>query len=155
VQEKKRNPLPPFITSTLQQEAFRRHRYSAQRTMVIAQQLYEGIDLGSEGATGLITYMRTDSTRVSPDALAEVREFVRSRYGDAYLPAEARVYRSRETSQDAHEAVRPTSVARTPAEMKRHLDPDQAKLYELIWQRFVASQMNPALVVTTTADITA
>jgi DNA topoisomerase-1 len=155
VQEKKRNPLPPFITSTLQQEAFRRHRYSAQRTMVIAQQLYEGIDLGSEGATGLITYMRTDSTRVSPDALTEVREFVRSQYGDAYLPAEARVYRSRETSQDAHEAVRPTSVARTPAVMKRHLDPDQAKLYELIWQRFVASQMNPALVVTTTADITA
>ncbi len=155
VQEKKRNPLPPFITSTLQQEAFRRHRYSAQRTMVIAQQLYEGIDLGTEGATGLITYMRTDSTRVSPDALAEVRDFIRSQYGDAYLPPEARVYRSRETSQDAHEAVRPTSVARTPTEMKRHLDPDQAKLYELIWQRFVASQMNPALVVTTTADITA
>jgi DNA topoisomerase-1 len=155
VQEKKRNALPPFITSTLQQEAFRRHRYSAQRTMVIAQQLYEGIDLGTEGATGLITYMRTDSTRVAPDALAEVREFIKDKYGDEYLPAEARVYRSRETSQDAHEAVRPTSVARTPAEMKRHLDPDQAKLYELIWQRFVASQMNPALVVTTTADITA
>jgi DNA topoisomerase-1 len=155
VQEKKRNPLPPFITSTLQQEAFRRHRYSAQRTMVIAQQLYEGIDLGTEGATGLITYMRTDSTRVSPDALAEVREFVRTQYGESYLPPEARVYRSRETSQDAHEAVRPTSVARTPAQMKRHLDPDQAKLYELIWQRFVASQMNPALVLTTTADITA
>ncbi|HYJ32514.1 MAG TPA: type I DNA topoisomerase [Candidatus Binatia bacterium] len=154
-QEKKRNPLPPFITSTLQQEAFRRHRYSAQRTMVIAQQLYEGIDLGAEGATGLITYMRTDSTRVSPDALTEVRGFIQAQYGDAYLPAEARAYRSRETSQDAHEAIRPTSVARTPASMKHHLDPDQAKLYELIWQRFVASQMNPALVLTTTADITA
>jgi DNA topoisomerase I len=154
-QEKKRNPLPPFITSTLQQDAFRRHRYSAQRTMVIAQQLYEGIDLGAEGSTGLITYMRTDSTRVSSDALTEVREFIQSQYGDGYLPPEARVYRSRETSQDAHEAVRPTSVARTPAQMKRHLDPDQAKLYELIWQRFVASQMNPALVLTTTADITA
>ena len=154
-QEKKRNPLPPFITSTLQQEAFRRHRYSAQRTMVIAQQLYEGIDLGAEGSTGLITYMRTDSTRVSPDALAEVRGFIQAQYGDAYLPAEARAYRSRETSQDAHEAIRPTSVARTPASMKHHLDPDQAKLYELIWQRFVASQMNPALVLTTTADITA
>ena len=154
-QEKKRNPLPPFITSTLQQEAFRRHRYSAQRTMVIAQQLYEGIDLGAEGATGLITYMRTDSTRVSPDALGEVRGFIQAQYGDAYLPAEARFYRSRETSQDAHEAVRPTSVARTPASMRPHLDADQAKLYELIWQRFVASQMNPALVLTTTADIAA
>ncbi|HEX7079217.1 MAG TPA: type I DNA topoisomerase [Candidatus Eisenbacteria bacterium] len=154
-QEKKRNPLPPFITSTLQQEAFRRHRYSAQRTMVIAQQLYEGIDLGAEGAVGLITYMRTDSTRVSPDALGEVRSFIQHQFGDAYLPPEARVYRSRETSQDAHEAVRPTSVARTPASMKRHLDADQFKLYELIWQRFVASQMNPALVLTTTADIEA
>jgi len=154
-QEKRRNPLPPFITSTLQQEAFRRHRYSAQRTMVIAQQLYEGIDLGTEGATGLITYMRTDSTRVSPDALTEVRDFIKSQYGAPYLPEETRVYRSRETSQDAHEAVRPTSVARTPAEMKRHLDADQAKLYELIWQRFVASQMNPALVLTTTAEIAA
>jgi DNA topoisomerase-1 len=155
VQEKRRNPLPPFITSTLQQEAFRRHRYSAQRTMVIAQQLYEGIDLGAEGSTGLITYMRTDSTRVSGDALAEVRGFVESQFGTAYLPPEARVYRSRETSQDAHEAVRPTSVARTPAAMKSYLDPDQAKLYELIWQRFVASQMSPALVLTTTADIQA
>jgi DNA topoisomerase-1 len=154
-QEKKRNPMPPFITSTLQQEAFRRHRYSAQRTMIIAQQLYEGIDLGAEGATGLITYMRTDSTRVSPDALGEVRSFVQQQYGPAYLPAEPRVYRSRETSQDAHEAVRPTSVARTPASLKRHLDADQLKVYELIWQRFVASQMNPALVLTTTADIAA
>ena len=154
-QEKKRNPLPPFITSTLQQEAFRRHRYSAQRTMVIAQQLYEGIDLGAEGATGLITYMRTDSTRVSSDAMAEVRNFIQHSYGDGYLPEAPRVYRSRETSQDAHEAVRPTAVSRTPASMKRHLDADQYKVYELIWQRFVASQMNPALVLTTTADIQA
>jgi len=155
MQEKKRNPLPPFITSTLQQEAFRRQRYSAQRTMVIAQQLYEGIDLGAEGATGLITYMRTDSTRVSPDAMAEVRNFIQHSYGDAYLPEAPRAYRSRETSQDAHEAIRPTAVSRTPASMKRHLDADQFKVYELIWQRFVASQMNPALVVTTTADIQA
>ena len=154
-QEKKRNPLPPFITSTLQQEAFRRHKYSGQKTMVIAQQLYEGIDVGTEGATGLITYMRTDSTRVSPDAITEVRDFIRSQFGDAYLPAETRQYRSRETSQDAHEAVRPTSVARTPASMRSYLDPDQHKIYELIWQRFVASQMNPALVLTTTAEITA
>ncbi len=154
-QEKKRNPVPPFITSTLQQEAFRRHKYSGQKTMVIAQQLYEGIDLGSEGATGLITYMRTDSTRVSPDAIVEVRDFIREQYGAPYLPEEARQYRSRETSQDAHEAVRPTSVTRTPASMKRHLDPDQHRIYELIWQRFVASQMNPALVLTTTAEITA
>ncbi len=154
-QEKKRNPLPPFITSTLQQEAFRRYKYSGQKTMVIAQQLYEGIDVGSEGSTGLITYMRTDSTRVAPDALAEVRSFIQSQFGDAYLPAEPRVYRSRETSQDAHESIRPTSVLRTPASMKSYLDTDQYRIYELIWQRFAGSQMNPALVLTTTAEITA
>ena len=154
-QEKKRNPVPPFITSTLQQEAFRRHRFSAQKTMVLAQQLYEGIDLGAEGATGLITYMRTDSTRVSPDAIAEVRNYIQHTYGAPYLPDEPRQYRSRETSQDAHESVRPTSVARTPASMRSHLEPDQFKLYELVWQRFVASQMNPALVLTTTAEIAA
>jgi DNA topoisomerase-1 len=153
-QEKKRNPVPPFITSTLQQESFRRHRYSGQKTMVIAQQLYEGVEVG-DGATGLITYMRTDSTRVSPDAIAEVRAFIQEQYGEPYLPAEVRLYRSRETSQDAHEAIRPTSVARTPASIKGYLDPDQYKIYELIWQRFVASQMNPALVLTTTAEITA
>ncbi|HSQ61459.1 MAG TPA: type I DNA topoisomerase [Acidobacteriota bacterium] len=154
-QEKRRNPLPPFITSTLQQDSFRRHRFSAQKTMVLAQQLYEGIDLGAEGATGLITYMRTDSTRVSPDALTELREYIEHTYGKPYLPEEVRHYRSRETSQDAHEAIRPTSVARTPASMRHHLEPDQYKLYELVWQRFVASQMNPALVLTTTADIAA
>jgi DNA topoisomerase-1 len=154
-QEKKRNPLPPFITSTLQQEAIRRLHFSAQKTMVVAQQLYEGIELGPEGATGLITYMRTDSTRIASDALAEVRAFIEATYGGPYLPAEPRYYRSRETSQDAHEAIRPTSVARTPASVKRHLQPEQARLYELIWQRFVASQMNPALVLTTTAEIVA
>jgi DNA topoisomerase-1 len=154
-QEKKRNPLPPFITSTLQQEAFQRLRFSAQKTMVVAQQLYEGVDIGAEGSTGLITYMRTDSTRTSPEALTEVREFIQASFGPNYLPAEARFFRSRETSQDAHEAIRPTSVVRTPASMKRHLEPDQHRLYELIWQRFVASQMNPALVLTTTADIAA
>jgi DNA topoisomerase I len=154
-QEKKRNPLPPFITSTLQQEAFRRFKYSGQKTMVIAQQLYEGIEVGSEGATGLITYMRTDSTRVAPDAIAEVRAFIQSQFGSNYLPAEPRQYRSRETSQDAHESIRPTSVERTPSSVKAYLDTDQYRLYELIWQRFVASQMNPALVLTTTAEITA
>ncbi len=154
-QEKKRNPLPPFITSTLQQEAIRRLRFSAQKTMVVAQQLYEGIELGPEGATGLITYMRTDSTRLASDALAEVRTFIQKSYGDPYLPAEPRFYRSRETSQDAHEAIRPTSVARTPASVRKFLEADQARLYELIWQRFVASQMNPALVLTTTAEIAA
>jgi len=154
-QEKKRNPLPPFITSTLQQESFQRLRFSAQKTMVVAQQLYEGVDIGAEGSTGLITYMRTDSTRTSPEALTEVREFIQASFGANYLPAEARFFRSRETSQDAHEAIRPTSVVRTPASMKRHLEPDQHRLYELIWQRFVASQMNPALVLTTTADIAA
>ena len=154
-QEKRRNPLPPFITSTMQQESFQRLRFSAQKTMVIAQQLYEGVDAGTEGPTGLITYMRTDSTRTAPDALAEVRDFIQTTFGPDYLPTEARHFRSRETSQDAHEAVRPTSVARTPASMKRHLESDQYRLYELIWQRFVASQMNPALVLTTTADIMA
>ncbi len=154
-QEKKRNPLPPFITSTLQQESFQRLGFSAKKTMVVAQQLYEGIDIGAEGSTGLITYMRTDSTRTSPEALAEVREYIGSTYGTNYLPVEARTFRSRETSQDAHEAIRPTSVARTPASMKHHLESDQYKVYELIWRRFVASQMNPALVLTTTVDITA
>ncbi|MBI4363940.1 MAG: type I DNA topoisomerase, partial [Candidatus Latescibacteria bacterium] len=154
-QEKKRNPLPPFITSTLQQEAFRRLRFSAQKTMVVAQQLYEGVEVGTEGATGLITYMRTDSTRTAPDALTEVRQYIGATFGREYLPDEPRHYRSRETSQDAHEAIRPTSVARTPAAVKRHLDSDQHRLYELIWQRFVGSQMNPALVLTTTAEISA
>ncbi len=154
-QEKKRNPLPPFITSTLQQESFQRLGFSAKKTMVVAQQLYEGVDIGAEGSTGLITYMRTDSTRTSPDALVEVRDYIRSTYGATYLPAEPRSFRSRETSQDAHEAIRPTSVVRTPSSMKSHLEPDQHRLYELIWQRFVASQMNPALVLTTTVDITA
>lgn len=154
-QEKKRNPGAPFITSTLQQDSFRRHRFSAQKTMVLAQQLYEGIDLGAEGSTGLITYMRTDSTRVSSDAIAEVRNYIQHTFGAPYLPEEARQYRSRETSQDAHEAVRPTAVSRTPASLRSHLEPDQFKLYELVWQRFVASQMNPALVLTTTAEITA
>ena len=154
-QEKKRNPGAPFITSTLQQDAFRRHRFSAQKTMVLAQQLYEGIDLGAEGSTGLITYMRTDSTRVSPDAIAEVRNYIQHTFGAPYLPEVARQYRSRETSQDAHEAVRPTAVSRTPTSLRSHLEPDQFKLYELVWQRFVSSQMNPALVLTTTAEITA
>jgi DNA topoisomerase-1 len=154
-QEKRRNPLPPFITSTLQQESFQRLRFSAQKTMVVAQQLYEGVDIGAEGSTGLITYMRTDSTRTSPEALAEVRDFVQATFGANYLPPEARTFRSRETSQDAHEAIRPTSVVRTPASMKKYLESDQYRLYELIWQRFVASQMNPALVLTTTVDITA
>src|SRR5882762_5211898 len=151
-QEKRRNPLPPFITSTMQQESFQRLRFSAQKTMVIAQQLYEGVDAGTEGPTGLITYMRTDSTRTAPDALTEVRDFIQTTFGPSYLPAEPRYFRSRETSQDAHEAIRPTSVSRTPASMKRDLEPDQYRLYELIWQRFVASQMAPAPGLTTPGD---
>lgn len=154
-QEKKRNPLPPFITSTLQQEAFRRLHFSAQKTMVIAQQLYEGVEVGAEGPAGLITYMRTDSTRTALDSLTEVRDYIQTTYGASYLPPEPRHYRSRATSQDAHEAIRPTAVARTPGSVKRFLDSDQYRLYELIWQRFVGSQMNPALVLTTTADIVA
>jgi DNA topoisomerase I len=143
--EKRRNPAPPFITSTLQQEASRKLRFSAKKTMTLAQRLYEGIDLGEEGPTGLITYMRTDSTRVSEEAVAEVRDFIRSGYGADYLPAKPNLYKTGKAAQDAHEAVRPTSVLRTPEEMAAYLEKDLLALYSLIWKRFVASQMNPAI----------
>lgn len=151
--EKRRNPVPPFITSTLQQEAARKLRFSVKRTMMLAQSLYEGKELGKEGAVGLITYMRTDSTRVSDDALAEVRGMIVERYGKEYLPGSPNVYKTKKDAQDAHEAIRPTSVLRTPESLEKHLAEDELKLYRLIWMRFIASQMNPALLDQTTIDI--
>jgi DNA topoisomerase-1 len=153
--EKKRNPVPPFITSTLQQESSRKLRFSVKRTMMLAQGLYEGKEIGADGATGLITYMRTDSTRVSDDALTEVRAFITERYGEAFIPAAPNVYKTKKDAQDAHEAVRPTSVLRTPESLESFLAEDELKLYRLIWMRFIASQMNPALLDQTTIDINA
>ncbi|MGH9937275.1 MAG: type I DNA topoisomerase, partial [Blastocatellia bacterium] len=153
--EKKRNPVPPFITSKLQQEASRKLRFSAKKTMQIAQRLYEGIELGSEGAVGLITYMRTDSTRVADSALEEVRDFITKQYGPNYLPEKAIHYRSKKGAQDAHEAIRPTSAERSPDQVAPYLEKDELALYRLIWQRFVASQMMPAIFDQTTIDISA
>ncbi|PWU07695.1 MAG: type I DNA topoisomerase [Terriglobia bacterium] len=151
--EKKRNPVAPFITSTLQQEASRKLRFSVKRTMMLAQRLYEGIELGKEGAVGLITYMRTDSTRVSDDALRDARQYIGDRYGKEFLPDGAVVYKSKKDAQDAHEAIRPTSMAYSPEVVEKHLAEDEMKLYRLIWNRFVASQMMPALYDQTTIDV--
>jgi len=153
--EKRRNPVPSFITSTLQQEAARKLRFSVKRTMGLAQRLYEGVEVGKEGPTGLITYMRTDSTRVSDEALAEARTFIAGRFGPQYLPESANVYKSKKGAQDAHEAVRPTDVTRTPESLEKLLEEDELKLYRLIWMRFVASQMMPAVFDQTTIDIAA
>lgn len=155
VERKKRhrNPAPPFITSTLQQEAARRLRFSAKQTMSVAQRLYEGLEIGNEGAVGLITYMRTDSTRLSDDAVKAVRAFIRETWDGDYLPARAAVYRTREGAQDAHEAIRPTDVRRTPEVVSAFLTREQLKLYTLIWKRFVACQMAPAVLNQTTIDI--
>ncbi len=153
--EKRRNPVPPFTTSKLQQEAARKLRFTARRTMQVAQQLYEGIEVGDEGGVGLITYMRTDSTRVSPEAQAETRRFITGRYGAQFLPDRPPTYRSGKGAQEAHEAIRPTSVLREPSQMARFLSREQLSLYTLIWNRYVASQMRPALFDTTTADIVA
>jgi DNA topoisomerase-1 len=153
--EKKRNPVPPFITSKLQQEASRKLRFSAKKTMQTAQRLYEGVELGSEGAVGLITYMRTDSTRIAESALTEVRDFITRQYGEKYLPEKAVHYRSKKDAQDAHEAIRPTSAERTPEQVAPYLEKDELALYRLIWQRFVASQMMPAIFDQTTIDISA
>jgi DNA topoisomerase-1 len=153
--EKKRNPVPPFITSKLQQEASRKLRFPVKKTMQIAQRLYEGIELGAEGAVGLITYMRTDSTRVADSALAEARELIGSQFGADYMPEKAIQYRSKKGAQDAHEAIRPTSAMRTPDSVKAFLGKDEHALYRLIWQRFVASQMMPAILDQTTIDIKA
>jgi DNA topoisomerase-1 len=152
--EKRRNPVAPFITSTLQQEASRKLRFSVKRTMMLAQRLYEGVELGKE-TVGLITYMRTDSTRVSDEALGEVRALIHGRFGADYLPPTPNVYKSKKDAQDAHEAIRPTSMGHTPESVAKHLAEDELKLYRLIWTRFVASQMNPAVFDQTTIDVSA
>jgi len=153
--ESRKNPYPPFITSSLQVEASRKLRYRPRRTMMLAQQLYEGIDLGAEGTTGLITYMRTDSTRLSEDVVSEARNFINEKYGEKYLPEKAKVYdqKNKKNVQDAHEAVRPTSLKYTPEFVKEFLDEAQFKLYELIWKRFIACQMESARLETTTVSI--
>ncbi len=154
--ERRRKPAAPFITSTLQQEASRRLGYTARRTMALAQQLYEGLDVGEGGSTGLITYMRTDSTNISASALEEARKFIIDTYGNDFLPAAPPQYKTRALgAQEAHEAVRPTSVLRAPEKVKKHLSGDQFKLYQLIWQRFVASQMEAAVYDTLTVEVTA
>jgi DNA topoisomerase-1 len=150
----RRNPPPPFITSTLQQESARRLRLHAKRTMMLAQKLYEGIELGDEGRVGLITYMRTDSTRLSEEAVKEVREFIYSNYGKEYVPHEPRLFKKGKGSQDAHEAIRPTSTKYHPKLVKKFLEQDMYNLYELIWNRFVACQMSQAVFEQTTVDIT-
>jgi len=151
--EVRRSPAPPFITSRLQQEAARRLYYAPSRTMKIAQRLYEGMELGDQGAVGLITYMRTDSPRVSDDALAAVREHIEARYGKDYLPGRPNMYRSGKSAQEAHEAIRPTSLERDPESMAHYLQKDELALYTLIYNRFVSSQMNPAVYDRTTVDI--
>ena len=153
--EKKRNPVPPFTTSKLQQDAARRLRFTVKRTMMLAQRLYEGIELGEEGRIGLITYMRTDSPRVSDEALQMVRSYVSDLYGAHYLPEKPVIYKGKKDAQDAHEAIRPTFVGRTPDDLKQYLSDDELKLYRLIWTRFVASQMNPAVYDQTTVEISA
>jgi DNA topoisomerase-1 len=153
--EKKRNPVPPFITSKLQQDASRKLRFPVKKIMQVAQRLYEGIELGSEGPVGLITYMRTDSIRVADSALVEVRDLIGKQYGPPYLPEKAIHYRSKKDAQDAHEAIRPTSSMRTPDSIAKFLTKDEMGLYKLIWQRFVASQMMPAIFDQTTVDIAA
>ncbi len=153
--ERRRNATPPFTTSKLQQDSSRKLRFSVKRTMMIAQRLYEGIELGEEGLVGLITYMRTDSTRVSPDAIAEVREYVTKEYGANYVPESPNTYKEKKEAQAAHEAIRPTSAMRHPDQIKQYLQEDEFKVYKLIWQRFVASQMNPAVFDQTTVDIDA
>ncbi len=150
--ERRRNPYPPFITSKLQQEAAHKLGFSASRTMMLAQQLYEGIDLG-DGPVGLITYMRTDSTRLSPDAVTEAREFILNKWGQDSLPEKPVEYKSKKAAQDAHEAIRPTSVAYTPESIKEYLEHDHFRLYELIYKRFIACQMTPAVFDQTTFEI--
>ena len=152
--EKRRFPVAPFITSTLQQESSRKLRFSVKRTMMLAQRLYEGVEVGKD-TVGLITYMRTDSTRVSEDAIRDVRDFIGERYGREYLPDSANFYKSKKGAQDAHEAVRPTSMAYSPEVVDKYLQEDERKVYRLIWNRFVASQMMPALYDQTTIDVSA
>ncbi len=153
--QKKRSPVPPFITSTLQQEASRRFGMSPSRTMTIAQQLYEGIEVDGMGSTGLITYMRTDSLRLADESIYAVRNFITETYGESFLPKTRRVFKTKKSAQDAHEAIRPTYVELTPEKLKKNLTPDQFKLYRIIWSRFVACQMESALYDTMSVDISA
>ena len=155
VKETRRKPLPPFITSKLQQDAYRRLRFSAKKTMVIAQQLYEGVEVGDEGSVGLITYMRTDSVKIADTALKAVREYIGEKFGKEYLPQKPHTYRSRKGAQEAHEAIRPTSVERHPENIRSFVSNDQYRLYKLIWERFTASQMEPARYDRTTVNIEA
>src|SRR5579863_8231252 len=153
--EKRRFAPPPFTTSKLQQAGYNRLRFTAKRTMMLAQRLYEGVELGNEGSVALITYMRTDSVRVSADAIAQVRDHIGSAYGEKYLPEKPNFFKSKKDAQEAHEAIRPTDVARTPESVRRYLDESMFKLYQMIWQRFVASQMVPAVFDQTTIDVDA
>jgi DNA topoisomerase I len=153
--ERRKNPAPPFITSTIQQEAARKLRFSAAKTMMIAQQLYEGVEIGSEGPVGLITYMRTDSPRVAAEAQALAREVIAARFGADTLPERSPVYRARKSAQEAHEAIRPTLIDHGPDELARRLSRDQLALYRLVWSRFLASQMRPAIYDTLTVDVAA
>lgn len=152
IKRKTRNPANPFTTSTLQQEAARKLNFKARKTMMLAQQLYEGIDLKRQGTVGLITYMRTDSTRISQTAKDEAKQYIEDKYGKDYLSN--RTAKGKQGDQDAHEAIRPTSTLRTPYEMKAYLTRDQHRLYKLIWERFVASQMAPAILDTVALDVT-
>jgi DNA topoisomerase-1 len=152
---RQRKPAPPFITSTLQQEASRKHGFQPRRTMSIAQRLYEGVEIGQEGITGLITYMRTDSTRTAPDAITAVREHIGKSYGANYVPEKSNVYTAKKNAQDAHEAIRPTSMDLPPDRVRAFLEPEALKLYTLVWNRFIASQMPPAVFDQTSADIDA
>ena len=140
----RRKASPPLITSTLQQDAFNKLRFNANKTMMLAQQLYEGIDLGDGETIGLITYMRTDSVNISKEATEKVRKFIKESYGEKYLPEKPNKYKSKKSAQEAHEAIRPSDVNRKPIDVREYLESDQLKLYELIWNRFVSSQMNPA-----------
>lgn len=152
-QKKKRNPQAPFTTSKLQQAAYNRFRFPASKTMKIAQTLYEGVEIGGEGSVGLITYMRTDSVRISDQALQETRAYIEKTFGHEYLPKEPNVYKAKKAAQEAHEAIRPTAVDRSPKQVEAFLTPEQAKLYSLIWEQLVGSQMVPAIVAQDTVDI--
>ncbi len=153
--ERSRKASPPFITSTMQQDAARKLGFSAKKTMMLAQRLYEGVDLGDYGTSGLITYMRTDSVRTEPGALEAVRNYIKERYGAPSLPTEPNVYKSRKSAQDAHEAIRPTTLDFPPEKLKHFLEKDEFRLYQLVWNRFVSSQMTPAIYDQTSMDVTA
>lgn len=153
--KKTKSPVPPFITSSMQQEASKKYGYTAKKTMAAAQQLYEGVEVEGIGLVGLITYMRTDSLRISAEAQAEAREYIQKKYGDEYLPVKPKIYKTKKNAQDAHEAIRPSMVSITPDQLKKTLPTDQYKLYKLIWERFVASQMEAAVYDTISAEISA